>query len=142
MDLVISKYLSAFVFILISIFITFLTSAIFKFSGFAHFNRLMSLQDMLAVSISVIFLCSLYFPIYFKFGYQKSRYINMIFFMSFFFLPSVLAKTISKGNIPKFITYLNSQPNWLITAFIIVILFIITFTSILFSSRIYLNKDL
>lgn len=144
-DLVIAKYLSSFVFIFIGISITFVITAALNFSGFLHFDRLMNFQDVLGCTISIVILSSLYFPINFKFGYQKSRYVNMIFFMGVFFLPSILlSKFIKKGSgaAPSFILYLNSQPNWVIVSFILIIAFIIMMLSLIVSTRIYMNKDL
>lgn len=142
-NLVISKYLSTFVFILIGLFVSFLITTILRFSSFYHLNRLMKIEDIMGAVISIILLSSFYFPIYFKFGYHKSRYINMILFFSAFFIPPILVGTILKGgNPPYFIVYLNSQPNWLVAAFILIIAFLVVLISMFISSKIYLNKDL
>lgn len=141
-DLVISKYLSTFVFMFIGFLLIFLITTILNFSGFSHFSRMINLEDILGFSISIILLSSIYFPIYFKFGYYKLRYVNMVLFMSGFFIPPMLVGAISKGTAPNFILYLNSQPNWLVNTFAIIATFIILLSSMLLSARFYLNKDL
>ncbi|MBC2580042.1 ATP-binding cassette domain-containing protein [Clostridium sp. DJ247] len=141
-DIVISKYISVLVFIFIGVVISFLITTILKLSGFGHLNELMTSGNILGCSTSILLLSSLYFPIYFKFGYLKSKYFNMILFMCAFFIPTFLAENLGKGNIPKFIAYLNTQPNWLVTMFILAVLFIILLISLLISTKIYVDKDL
>lgn len=142
-NLVISKYLSAFVFIFMGLFLTFTITTILNLSGFIHFNRLMNLEDILGPIIGILILSSLYFPCYFKLGYQKSRYFLIAAFFAIFAVSSFLGEVVVKGsNRPSFIICLNSQPNWLITTFIIIIAFMILLISMLLSVRFYINKDL
>ena len=141
--LVISKYISTFVFILIGLLLTLATTTILNSLGFGHFNKPMNLENILGPVVGVLLLSCLYFPLYFKFGYQKSRYFLISVFFLIFAIPTTLSKIIAKGNTPpSFIVYLNSQPDSLITTFIIIIAFIILLASMLLSIRFYLNKDL
>lgn len=143
-DLVIAKYLSTFVFIFIGLGITFMVTAALNFLGVIHLNTLMSLEGVVGASISIIILSSLFFPINFKFGYQKARYVNTMLFMAMFIVPVSLAKFIKKGigAPPSFIIYLNSQPDWIVGSFMLIIALIIMVVSLLISARIYVNKDL
>lgn len=141
--LVISKYLSAFVFIFAGILLTFASTTILNLAGFAHFNRLMNLEDILGSSVGILLLICLYFPLFFKLGYQKSRYFLVAVFLLFFAGTAALSEVISKGTTPpSFITYLNTQPDSLVGAFIAIVSFIILLVSIFFSIRFYTNKDL
>jgi hypothetical protein len=141
--LVISKYLSTFVFIFAGILLTFASTTILNLTGFTHFNRLMNLEDILGSIIGVLLLACLYFPLFFKLGYQKSRYFLVAVFLLFFAGTTALSGVISKGNTPpSFIIYLNSQPNLLIGTFIAIVAFIILLISILLSIRFYTTKDL
>lgn len=142
-DLVISKYLSTLVFMFIGVILTFLISTVLNLFGLSHLNRTINIEDILGFSISIIILSSFYFPVYFKLGYQKSRYVNISVFMLFLIVPSILSKIIVKGSTPpSFILYLNSQPDWLISSFIIVIAIIVLLISMLLSIKLYINKDL
>lgn len=141
--LVISKYLSTLTFIFIAILLTFVAATILNLFGFAHFNILMNLKNALSSGVGILLFACLYFPFYFKLGYQKSRYFLIGAFFLIFAIPTTLSKIIPKGSTPpSFIVYLNSQPNLLIGAFIAVVMFIILLISIFFSTRFYINKDL
>lgn len=139
--LVISKYLSSLVFIFMGIFLAFVSTTPLNFLGFIHMNKLMNLEDILSITIGISLIVCLYFPFYFKFGYQKSRYFLIAMFCLFLGFSAILINNIVKAPI-NFITYLNSQPNWLVTTFIVVITAIIFLVSILISIKFYINKDL
>lgn len=141
--LVISKYISVCVFIFIGVFLTFMFTTILNSSGVIHFDRLITSTDILVDVVGTLFFGSLYFPIHFKFGYQKTRYLLVVIFCLVFAAPSIWVKTVLKGGpTPNFIVYLNSQPNWIITSFIIIITCIVFLISLLFSIKCYVNKDL
>ncbi|WP_411679906.1 ABC-2 transporter permease [Clostridium thailandense] len=141
--LVISKYISVCVFISIGIFLTFAFTNILSFSGIIHFDRLITSEDILVDVVGTMFFSALYFPIHFKFGYQKTRYFLIIIFCFVFAAPSILVKTIFKsGPTPNFIVYLDNQPDWIITSFIIIITCIVFLISLLISIKSYVNKDL
>ncbi len=140
-NLVISKYLSSLVFIFMGIILAFGFTTLLSFSGFIHMNRLMNLEDVLSVTIGILIIVCLYFPCYFKFGYQKARYFLVAMFILVFGATTMVISNIIKIPI-NFMTYLNSQPNWLVAAFIIVIVLIIALFSMLLSIKFYANKDL
>ncbi|WPC43167.1 ABC-2 transporter permease [Clostridium sp. JS66] len=139
--LVIAKYLSSLFFIFIGILVSFVFTTLLNFLGFVHMNRLMNLEDILSITIGVLIICCVYFPFYFKFGYQKSRYFLIAMFCLFLGTTTFLASNIIR--VPKnLISSLNSQPDWLIASFIAVIAAILFLSSILISIKFYINKDL
>lgn len=141
-DIVIAKYLSTVVFVLIGLAIAIGFTTILKFSGYAKFNRFMGIEDIIGVIASVTILSSIYFPIYFKLGYLKSRYINTAFLLAAFFIPSMLGDFIAEKQTSKFVVYLNSQPDWVLGSLILFIAIIAVAVSIYVSIKIYMNKDL
>ncbi|WPC43168.1 ABC-2 transporter permease [Clostridium sp. JS66] len=140
-NLVISKYLSTILFIFIGIALVFTFSTILNISGFIHMNRLMNLEDVFGTSIGTLIMSCLHFPLYFKLGYQKARYFMGATFMLIFAIVMILVKNVNKTSI-NFMAYLNNQPDWLITSFIVVIAAILFLISILLSIKFYINKDL
>lgn len=60
----------------------------------------------------------------------------------FFFLPIFLRKIMGKSQKPEFLTYLSSQPNWLLGSLIIGILITLVIISVFLYLRFYINKDL
>lgn len=141
-DIVMAKYMSIFLFVLIGLAMSILVTMALNLIGFLKINRLITVEDIIGCMTSVIILNSIYFPIYFKFGYLKSRYINLIVFMAIFFIPQFLSKIMLKGEPPKFILELSSQPEWLMTVGIIGTLIAIFLISMTISLKIYNNKDL
>lgn len=141
--LVTSKYVSTCAFVFIGIFLAFILSTILNSFGIIHFSRLISLTDILGDVVAVSLFSSLYLPIYFKFGYQKTRYLNAVIIFLFCASTAIISKLMVKGGaIQNFIFYLNSQPNWVIGSLIIIINCIIFLISLLFSIKFYVNKDL
>ncbi|NMM64768.1 ABC-2 transporter permease [Clostridium sp. P21] len=140
-NLVISKYLSTILFIFIGIALAFTFSTILNFSGFIHMDRLMNLEDVFGATIGTLIMSCLYFPLYFKFGNQKARYVLAGIFMFIFAISIFLTNKIAKAPI-SFMAYLNNQPDWLIATFIAIIAAILFLISILLSIKFYINKDL
>lgn len=141
--LVISKYISTLIFIFMAIILTFAATTIIDFSGLSHFKRPVNLEDILGPVVAILFFTSLYFPIYFKLGYQKSRYFMIAVFFLLFAIPTTLSKIIPKDSTPpSFIVYLNTQPDFIIALFIVAVMSILFLISIFFSVRFYINKDL
>ncbi|AWI06487.1 ABC-2 transporter permease [Clostridium drakei] len=139
-NLVISKYISSFLFIFIGILLSFIFTTILSFAGFFHIGRLMNLEDIFGASIATLIISCLYLPLFFKFDYKKSKYFLMALFLFVLSSATIFTNTI-KLHI-SFVTYLNSQPDWLVTCFIIVLGLILLLISILISIKFYINKDL
>lgn len=113
-----ARYFSAFVFMFFALIVSGITGALLKASGFPFPKYYLKIEDIVGTMISLILMISLYFPIYFKYGYLKSRIINFIMFFSFFLIPNLLISFLkdiySKEQVSQLILFLNSYPNWVI----------------------------
>jgi ABC-type transport system involved in multi-copper enzyme maturation permease subunit len=141
-DIVISKYLSIFLYIFIGVCVAFIFTTAVKYLKFGNINRLMNLEDILGCFISISFLCSIYYPIYFKFGYLKSRYISMFMLIGAFIIPTVIIEAIGKATNSNILQYLSTIPEGIFEIFIVLALIAMLLISVFLSLKIYLNKDL
>ena len=146
-EIVISKYLSSFVFVVIGIAITILFASVIKFSGLSHINRFMNLTDIIIVSIFIVIYSCVYLPIYLWLGYLKSQLINKIlnYFIFICLTMTVVIVTVidngtAKDSLMNFVILPNFQLYMVISflCFSIILISISIFTSL----KIYLNKDL
>lgn len=142
-QIVISKYISLIFFIIVNVLIlylpTFLLGIIFRN------NQIYSLNySILTVFIAILLiLFSIYYPLYFKYGYNTMRIFSFAIYILAFTTPSFIQKLIKNNNplLHKFINYISVDPSkviW-ITFILSILIFII---SLCVSIVIYKNKDI
>lgn len=83
-----ARYLTGIFFQLAGIGASILTGTIIHYFGFSR--SLVNLEMLVAMVVAPMLLWSLYYPVYFKFGYVKSRYYHVAVFMLAVFGPSLL----------------------------------------------------
>ncbi|MBX4261899.1 ABC-2 transporter permease [Clostridium estertheticum] len=146
-EIVISKYLSSFVFLIIGIAITVLFSYIIKFSELSHINRFMNLTDIIIVSIFTVVYISVYLPIYLWLGYIKSQLINKVlnyFIFICLIITVVMVTLIDNGNAKDALMNFVILPNfelYMVISFLCCSIILISI-SIFTSFKVYINKDL
>jgi hypothetical protein len=103
------------------------------------------LEDILIPILSSMtcasLLCSIFFPVYFKFGYLKSRYFNIMLFFAAFFLPGILYPYLKKP-INSILANLQYTPNSIIILWILIFIIVLNTVSIMISINIFEKKDL
>lgn len=85
--LVLAKYLSVFVYILIGAVILGVTGLLFQLPAIPITPRMIGITDLLAAGFIVSIFISIYFPLYFRFGASVLRLFSVFFFLFFFFIP-------------------------------------------------------
>ena len=88
--IVLSKYVSAFIFMLVGMLGSAGAGAIMKVVGLPIPLRFVTWLDVLGMFLGPSFFIGVFFPIFFKLGYTRSRYLNILIFMFFFFTPQYL----------------------------------------------------
>lgn len=141
-DIVLSKYLSIILYVLIGVCISFIFTTSFKYLGFGHINRFMTLEDVVGAIIVISLLSSIYYPIYFKFGYLKSKYLSTFMLVGTLFIPTAIVELAGKSTSANIIEYLSKVPEGILRFSIILILIVIALLSASLSLKIYLNRDL
>lgn len=141
-DIIIAKYLSAFLFLLIGIVVTIAVACTMKFLGTKSFLEDIDLKYILLCLLMNTIIVSVFLPVFFKFGNIKARYFNIAFFLIIFFVSAALGSYLRKGEIPWAAKYFLNQPDWMIYILGIGIILILLLISILFSMIFYLKRDL
>ncbi|MBH8598105.1 MULTISPECIES: ABC-2 transporter permease [unclassified Thermoactinomyces] len=117
--IVMARYLSLFMFVLIGTFLSLLIGGVSQAVHPGLFQPLMmsAQQSMLMGAISFWLTSILYLPLYFKWGYQKSRVFNVAIFFSVFFIPVIigsLERVIPQSILKKAIDFFRGQPAWML----------------------------
>lgn len=146
-EIVFSKYLSIFIFLILGIVITAVFAAIDELSGFSHINRFMNLDDITIAFIFNAFYSSIYIPIYLCRGYLKSQWVSKIlnyFVFICLFIIVVILTLVANGTAKESIMNFMYLPNLQLFMFIIGLCFsiILVLISLVVSMKLYLNKDL
>lgn len=143
--IVISKYMSTFIFVIISSIYSILIGFIGKSFGFPMYNISIRFLDIILVLTSVCIFSSVFFPVYFKFGYIKARIYNIMLYMVIFFLPILTFDYISKNPntliVQKINYFLSNTSRFTQNSLAIVTGLIFFLISLMISIRIYNNKE-
>ncbi|MFT5873287.1 MAG: ABC-2 type transport system permease protein [Clostridium sp.] len=145
-EIVISKYISTFVFLIIGISYSILIGFIEKITGAPLINRPVSLLDIGLVLPSVCIVASIFFPVYFKFGAIKMRIFTNIMLVLIVFLPvNVIIYANKNPNnilVQGFNHFMNNTSSFTLNSLAIIVGLIIFLLSLIISIRIYNNKEL
>jgi len=144
-EIVRSRYLSVFVFTLLSLAIIGLLGAVMKLCGLPFPLRYVSWFDLAVVLISMMIMATIYLPLFFKYGYIQSRIFNVIMFMLIFFAPSLLIDYYQGHSenvvLQQLTTIMQSSPSWLISLAIGLVFILIYYVSYRFSVIIYRHRE-
>lgn len=144
-EIVISKYISIFVFVVIGIIYSILVGFICKGTGFSPFYNSISLLDCVLVLVSVSIFGSIFFPLYFRFGATKMKLFNLLLCMLLILIPlTVINYAIKYPNniLVKNANYLINNTSSLPQNFLVLIIcLIILSVSFMISLWVYKNKE-
>ena len=153
-DIVLAKYLSVFLYAALVILFFLLAQTVVTVIRIPISITKLSLTDILGALITVVVLISVYFPIYFKFGYLRSRIVGTILFVvSIFFFPMGISLVQDVGGINNPILrtivdslqrvagWLQYQADWQIASYMLALALILTATSALLSLRFYTRRE-
>ncbi|PKM86386.1 MAG: hypothetical protein CVU87_12260 [Firmicutes bacterium HGW-Firmicutes-12] len=140
-----AKYISVFVFAVLSICTIGAIGAIMKVVGLPIPNRYMNISDVVGALVSLALLATFYFPFYFRFGYISSRIFNVVFFMLAFFSPAFiinfLKQRYEQETLEQALMAFSGQPDWIIGSIILLAAIVLMFCSHLISLNFYKNRE-
>ncbi|MBZ9607122.1 ABC-2 transporter permease [Clostridium estertheticum] len=143
-DIVISKYISTFVFAILGIVYSIIIGFIGKATGLPMFTRSISLLDVVSVIRSVCIFSSIFFPVYFKFGTIKMKLFNVILLMLITFLPTTIIDYFANNPnnilVQKFTYFINNTSSFTQNSLALITGLIFFLISLIISIRIYNNK--
>ncbi|MCR3761201.1 ABC-2 transporter permease [Clostridium felsineum] len=129
---VLSKYISSFIFFLIGVIFVIIFASIVKILPFGNITSFINIQDIIISFMFSILYIFMYLPIYFKIGYIKSQRINSILYFIIFVVLIIAVMLISSYKSSFKISFFI--PWELCTLFLLII-------SIAISLKIYINRE-
>lgn len=142
--IVFSKYISV---ILFSVFVTViigLLGELFTKLSFVYIKKI-SIEEIISILTASWILASVYLPIYFKFGYIKTKLFNIIIFFVFFsgslLFNSIIKVFFQSPSIMPIISFLSNRGPIIIGGIILLIAFIIVGLSAIVSTKVYYNRE-
>lgn len=144
-EIVVSKYLSIFVYAAIGIIAYIITA--FIITGFNIPLKVYSLtfEALIGGLFAIVLLNGIYLPVYFRFGYVKAKMVNFILFFVFFFGVMAGANFLKENQdtpiIKALVTFLMSGTDVQIALAIISLMILIFLISCLLSIKFYKNRE-
>lgn len=140
-----AKYLSVLLYVLIAMLEYMVVYAAVLLSGLPLKVVPLTLQNVVGLIATVAVFASIFYPIFFRFGYMRTRYINVFLFAGLFGAGSVLSLA-SGGNTgwqaaKGFMDAISSQPSWLVASGVLGIALGIVMVSYLLSLRFYDRRE-
>ena len=144
-DIVISKYISIFVFATLGLVYSILIGFIGKATGLSMFDSSISLLHIVLVLTSVCIFSSIFFPMYFKFGFTKMNFFNVLLVMLIVFVPSIAIEYAGSNPnnviVQKLTYFMNNTSSLAQNSLALIIGLIFLLISLMISIRIYNNKE-
>lgn len=84
-DIVLSKYLSVLVYYMLGVILYFILSAAANLAALPVKVHPITVEGLIGSLLAVVLMNGIYFPVFFKFGYLKSRVVSFIMFFAVFF---------------------------------------------------------
>ena len=144
-DIVLSKYLSIFVYAVIGLAAGTVIVMINNIFGLGEIVRYPAGKDLLGALCGIVIIGATYYPLYFKLGSIKTRLMNVIVILAIFLIPAGLmwlVENYSQGTAYNLLTRVLSSPDWF-QAVVSGVVFLMIFTvSLAGSLMIYENKDI
>lgn len=158
-DIVLAKYLAVFLYAAIAILSCVLAQEMVSVTripvlGGAPINKI-SLEGLVGALVAMVTFISFYYPIYFKLGYARIKWVGMMLVLSLmFFIPlggSIIARglgTVSNPILRNIIfligrlgNWLQTQADWEIASYMLVFALILMSASVRLSMRFYARRE-
>jgi ABC-type transport system involved in multi-copper enzyme maturation permease subunit len=144
-DAVIAKYLSVLVIFIIATLLTGIAGLLVKISGLFPFVDIINVSEIISAAVTLCIYFSIYFPLNFKFGTIKMKYVNMFLYLAFYCAilaaNSVAKQGESGAMIQRLTSFIGGLPKNSLYCLIAAVLLIIVSVSINISIKIYRRKD-
>lgn len=144
-DIVLAKYLSIFIYMGLAILSYTGSSLLVKTLRIPINVVLLSLEGVTTAFLIVALMSSIYLPIIFKFGYIKAKLFNLVMFLFFFFVPTII---VNLYNNPRYHHYFvnffqefASWKNWQIALLLIAFSLLLLSISYSISLNIYKKRE-
>lgn len=144
-DIVLSRYLSVLAFAGVGTVEYIAISSIINLSGLPIKAYPITLQGFIGVLFAVIFISSIYFPVYFKVGYIRSKMINLIVFFAVFFLIGsisyIIKESMNQPAIHAIVDFFSKRSDLQIILLCMSVLFLMMAGSYTLALKFYKNRE-
>lgn len=141
-EIVISKYISIFIFSIVGMITMILVSIPFKLLNSSILNNSLHLYDIKIIIIYTVVFFSINYPIYFKIGYVNASKFNIFMYLGGFFASYIFVKNSNIQPLKSIIYFLKNTNEIILNIIIILLLSIICISSIILSIKFYIKRDL
>jgi ABC-2 type transport system permease protein len=140
--IVTAKYLSVLFYVAIAIVEYMIVYVLVKVTSLPFTLVMINLEGIVGVLAVAALFAAVFYPIFFKFGYMKTRYINVAIFAAFFGMGSILLASLKDNTMFQSLSAsLDSQPAWLVGCGIVGIILGIVLVSYLLSLQFYKRRE-
>lgn len=144
-NIVLAKYLSAFIYFGVGVVAYFLTAIVVRLLGSPITIHSVTFEEIIGALFAITLLNGIYIPILFKVGYTKSRVVIIVLFFLAFFGGAVLTKISSKIQsnifINTIINFFTSKSDMQILVYLLGAIIIMILGSFLLSVKLYENRE-
>lgn len=156
-NMVLAKYLSVIPYTVLAILSFLFAQEIVAVTGIPIPITRISLEGIFGALIATTLFLFTYFPIYFRFGYLRSRVIGIILFMACFSLAPVVVILLGHGAarvhnyspalqtigalLQRLVSWLQTQSDWQIVSYLLSLDLILMVISVWLSLRFYSRKE-
>lgn len=142
---VIARYLSTFIFAIVAVIYYILLTGIINMLGLPFKVYPVSLEGAVGTLFALILITGIYFPIFFKVGYIKSKIVNFILFFGVFVGAGMIVPELMEDRnsafAQKVIQFFSNQSDTQITVELFVIMVLLLIISYMFSIKFYRNRE-
>lgn len=144
-NIVLAKYISAFIYFGVGIAAYFLTAIVIRLLGSPITMHSVTFEEIIGALFAITLLNGIYIPILFKVGYTKSRVVIFVMFFLVFFLGAAFTKIISKIQsnifINTIINFLTNKSDMQILVYLLGAIIIMILGSFLLSVKLYESRE-
>lgn len=143
--IVIARYISTFIFAAISVVYYILLTGIIKILDLPFKVYPVSLEGIIGALFALVLVSGIYFPIFYKVGYIKSKMVNFVLFFGIFFGGGILLPELIRNKDEAFIQgilqFLSNQSDMQIAVEIFAIMILLLIISYMFSLKFYRKRE-
>ena len=154
-DIVLAKYISVFLYAAIAILSSVFAQEVASVTRIPAPISKISMEGIVGALVAMITFISFYYPIYFKLGYARIKWVGMILVLSLmFFIPiggSIIARGFGGVHYPILLNIIDllerlgswrqTQADWQISSYILILALILMSVSVRFSLRFYSKRE-
>lgn len=142
-EIVFVRYLSAAVFFTVTVVVYMAVVFLFNTAGTPFRVFPPTAESFTGAVLVVSLLTGIYFPLYFKMGYIRSRYVNFILFFGFFFGISALGDMLKEGNtrLSSLNDFLGNYTDARIMACVLIFSLLLMAASFVLSLKFYRGRE-